>query len=192
MVSILLILLPFYVIGKNPVKFVFDSEKLYNLKISAITGNILDNIVDPDIWESFFKSKARFKLILKVDINGNIVLLKNMSIGVSDSIIDKFINVVKKENIDFYVYLGEDVKNKKSYIIDHLQGKLHSPYLVMFFFPGEILYGKREFKSILYMTKPIPSKEKIRELCRKYMNIHLKTYSLNEISKDFDIRMLQQ
>lgn len=187
----MLISLPISVKGVNHVKFVFDSNKSYNLKVSAITGNILDNIVDTALWNSFFESKNRFKLVLDVDINGNILSFKNLSIGMPEFIINEFIDIIKKENIDFYVYIGPNVKNKKRYVIEHLYGNIRSPYLVMFFFPGEILNGDKEFNSILYLDKPIPSNDKIRKLCKKYMSIHLKTYSLEEINKDFDISILQ-
>ena len=184
-------LLPLFVIGTNNVKFVFDSSFSYDRKISAITGDILSNIVDTDMLKSLFMKNNKFRLILNVDNYGKILSFTNRSIGVPDSIIDKFINVLKKENIDFYVYLGPDVKNKKSYLIDNIYEVIRPPYLLIFSFPGHILVGENEFNNVLYRTKPIPSTEKIKELCRKYMNIRLKTYSLEDIMSDFDIRVLQ-
>ena len=174
---LLFILTALAVESKNPVIFTFGPYDLLNKKISAITGNILVDIVDDNLWKSFFEENVRFRLFLTVDKEGNILSVKNTSSAIPDSVVNKFMDVLKKNDTALYVYVGSQTYKDKIYYVRALE-KLHSPYGVLFFFPGAILSREKG-----YNHKAIPSKAEIRELCKKYLTIELITPQSLELNR---------
>lgn len=173
----LFILIALTLSSKNPVIFTFGPDNLYDKKVSAITGNILLDIVDNDIWRSLFEGEARFRLVLSVDKEGNILSLKNISPSIPDSVVNKFMDIFKKNNTELYVYVSDiRYKDKINYVKEIV--RLNPPYMVLLYFPGNLLWGEKKSGN-----KRVPSRDEIRDLCKKYLDVPLITSQSLELNR---------
>lgn len=186
-VTLLMLNLALIINSANPVSFTYD----YNVerKCEGIAGSILIDLISDSLLDSILCQTARFQVNLTVNNKGDIISILNKSRGISDKIISEFVEALKKNKTELYIYIltpPSIPKNKQEYINSTKQYKF--PNTIYFFFPGELLYDEPLLYDYLKGTRlkldiPRPTRDELKNIFNKYKDLPLET------SRDFGVTL---